>query len=433
MIFERLMTSTGRAQYQRRLNELLWPVFRLGGELYRRTLLRRARVVVIVGTFGKTTTTVATRRATGLTYRTSRSNSFASRALALFRRRPWDRLIVEEVGINGRGQMLQYSRMLRPDVVVMTSVGSEHNRSLGTLEETAQEKAKMFTFMRPGGLAVMNADDPHVRSMADTVRGRILWFSLVEHADVHAHRIEIDWPLGTRFWADFAGTPVEAEIRLLGRNGVRAALAALAVAREVGIPLEQAVTGLKAIAPVPNRMQIRSLPNGAHLIDDCFKSSLETAASALDDLAMVPAHRRILAIGESDNFNNQLNRELGAYAGSRVDQIVALMSRRAFRSFSSGARNAGLANGDILRVDSVRAMTDALRNTLGEGDVVLLKGRNSDRLERVALALEGRTVTCAVSQCRLRLAACRFCEFLEAEEVPSFVARAAHRGEVSAP
>src|SRR5262245_23064639 len=139
---EMLRTSPGRMRLKLTGCHYGWLVLRGPAALYRRSLARRTRVVAVAGSFGKTTTTRAVMAALGRDPRSARAgNAKCFLVLGLFRIRPGQRHAVIEIGISGPDQMPSYARVVRPDVAVVTAIGSEHNRSLGTLERTRHEKA----------------------------------------------------------------------------------------------------------------------------------------------------------------------------------------------------------------------------------------------------------------------------------------------------
>jgi UDP-N-acetylmuramoyl-tripeptide--D-alanyl-D-alanine ligase len=147
--------------------------------LYRRTLARRARVVVVVGSFGKTTTTRALHAALRLpaaNYVGMNLNSGAAVAVAVLGLRPGSSRGVIEAGIGRRGRMAGYAHLIRPDIVVVTSIGSEHLSSLGALEVTREEKAEMLRALLPSGSAILNGDDPNVLWMKRRTRARVVTY-----------------------------------------------------------------------------------------------------------------------------------------------------------------------------------------------------------------------------------------------------------------
>src|SRR6478672_9296193 len=128
-ILDMLRTPLGRRQILHGVfHSRAWPLLRRLASLHRRTLARRTRVVAVVGSLGKTTTSRAVTVALGRTpHPWINLNEYSYLASALLRIRPRERHAVIEVGIMNRGEMARYAEMLRPNIVVVTSVGSEHN------------------------------------------------------------------------------------------------------------------------------------------------------------------------------------------------------------------------------------------------------------------------------------------------------------------
>jgi UDP-N-acetylmuramoyl-tripeptide--D-alanyl-D-alanine ligase len=409
-------TPVGRGRLLLGLIHHTWPLTgRLAGA-YRLRLVRDTRVVAVVGTFGKTTTARAITAALGRgEHRRLDRNSYGFLAEAVLRIRPGDRHAVIEVGIERRGRMAQYARVVRPDVVVVTSIGSEHNRAFGSLEVTRDEKADMLRALSAQGLAVVNGDDVNVEWMATQTRARVVRFGFKPHNDVRAQDARMDWPRGTTFTLVAAERRRTVRSRLVGRQQVYATLAAIAVGLEEGFDLDKIVARLEELRPTPGRMQIVPLANGACVLRDDHKSSVETIDAALDVLAEVPARRRFLVIGEvtePPGGTGSLYRRLGARLAACVDR--ALVVGGDYRNYKRGATRAGLPPAEI--VDAGRSPARAaaeLEAALGPGDVVLLKGHTNQRLERVALALSGRPVRCDIEKCHSRVWSCGDCPMLE--------------------
>ncbi|MGZ5176594.1 MAG: Mur ligase family protein, partial [Burkholderiales bacterium] len=194
-----LRTALGRFELAHRIFHLAWPLLRRAATIYRRTLVRNTRLVTVVGSFGKSTTMCAVHSALGISRSCSVANAGSSVARALLRIRPAQRHAVIEVGIDAPGQMAAHARMLRPDICVVTWIGSDHNRSLKTLAITRNEKAEMVRVLPAGGLAALNGDDPNVCWMQSQTRARVITFGLGEANDVRGSDIRLDWPHGTRF------------------------------------------------------------------------------------------------------------------------------------------------------------------------------------------------------------------------------------------
>ena len=370
-------------------------------------------MVAVVGSYGKTTTTAAVRAALGVPHQggVRSSNSFSSLALAILGTAPWRRHTVLEVGIDGPGQMEVYAKMVEPDIAVVTTIGSEHHGSLGTLERTQEEKAWMVRAVRPGGVAALNGDDPRVRAMATLTSARVVTYGFGLDNDVRAANVRIDWPRGTRLDLHVDGVRREVCLQLLGKVMVYPFLAAVAVGRAEDRPLDDIIAALEALPARAGRLQPVALANGAWLVRDDFKSSLETVEAALDVLAELPG-RKIAVMGdisEPPGSQGRIYRAIGARLAGIADRIIVVGE---FQRYRAGAIRAGMPVPSLINARrSVCAAWEAVQADLAPDDIVLIKGRDTQKLDRVALALQGRKVGCEVEFCKLKLR-CEICPAL---------------------
>lgn len=384
--------------------------------IYRRIALRHPCLVVVIGSFGKTTTARAISVALGGADQDINSYNFKGGvALAVLKTPPWRSSAVIEAGIDAQGQMIQYAKMIRPDVAVVTSIGSEHNRSLGNLQSTRNEKVKILAGLLPQGVAVLNGDDPNVRWMATQTQNRIITFGFGEMNDVRATDITLDWPKGTRFTLHAYGESREIIIRLVGRHMVYPILAAVATALAEGFSLDQVLPPLQELSPTPGRLEPIQLANGALILRDDFKSALETVHAALDLFSQIPAKRRMVVLGEvSEPPGSQgpIYREIGERIASIASRAIFIGGN--FQRYAAGVRRGGLHS--PLLMDAGRSALKAvelLPEDLRSGDVLLIKGRDTQRLGRITLSLTGRKVRCDIDFCDTRAVRCETCPNLE--------------------
>ncbi len=395
-----------------------WPLLAPLAAAYRRTLARRTRVVVVVGSLGKTTTTRATIVALGGPDRpTPNRNAFSFVDLTVLGIRPGQRHTVIEVGIGARGQMRVHAGVVRPNVVVVTSIASDHRPRLGTLEATRHEKADMVRALSDSGLAVLNGDDEHVRWMATQTRARVVTYGFGEEVDVRASDYTLDWPHGSRLTLLARGQRRAVRTRLLGRHQIYPILAAVAVALEAGVSLDAILSRLDALAPTPHRLQLAQLPNGAYLVRDEYKASQETYEAALQLLAEIPAERRLVLLGEIDSLPDheaQVYQSLGELIAGLADRAVIVAGQEASRAYADGACRAGMPPDALTALPpSWRQAADVLARELRAGDVALIKSGPFQRLDRVALSLQGRKVRCELVVCDAPISGCDGCPMLE--------------------
>jgi UDP-N-acetylmuramoyl-tripeptide--D-alanyl-D-alanine ligase len=410
-----LRTPLGRRWFVRHFLHRCWPaLFRLAG-LYRRTVLRKTHVVAVVGSYGKTT---ATRVITGVLgkklHPRATANAISQIPYAVFRVRPWNDVAVIEAGVECQGQMTAIADVLRPNCAVVMSVGSEHHSSFGTLEVTRDEKANMVRALPETGVAVLNGDDPNVLWMASQTRARVVTFGFGETNQVRATDPQLDWPRGMRFRLHAGGEARPVRIRLIGRHMIYPALAAVAVALERGISMNEIISRLESVTQAPGRLSVHPLENGATILRDDAKSALETIHAALDVLEETPAQRKIVVFGpitEPPAHSRQFYRALGARVAKIAQLAVCVDS---YKHYKPGLLEAGMPRESVVDAGAdLTRVIDLLRSTLRPGDLMLIKGRSTQRLERITLALGGWRVACLIASCPARAAHCPICPMLE--------------------
>jgi UDP-N-acetylmuramyl pentapeptide synthase len=192
-------------------------------------------------------------------------------------------------------------------------------------------------------------------------------------------------------------------------------LAGVALALGEGIPLDRILPSLEALPPTPGRLQPIQLRNRALILRDEFKSPLETMETALDVLSEIPARRRIAVLGDvTEPIGSQgpIYRQIGERLAKIASRVILVGGM--FQAYGAGATRGGLPRSALFDAGrSVIKAVEALPDDLGPGDVVLVKGRRSQRLERVPLALVGRTVRCDIGFCNVVPMRCEDCRMLE--------------------
>jgi len=380
---------------------VLW---KLAG-LYRKIVVRKTRIAAVVGSFGKTTTTRALCAALGLPGPAHDNwNAGVHLAATVLSIRPRSHCAVIEVGINGKGQMERCASLLRPSITVVTSIGSEHVRSFGTLEVTRAEKAKMVAALPATGYAILNGDDPNVLWMRDHTAASVVTYGLREANQVRASDVVEDEIGGVRFKLHVDGQAHEVRSRLIGRHMIYPLLAAVAASRVEGRNIGQVLAALARLDPTWNRLQPIQHRCGAVLLLDAFKGAVETIDAALDTVDQLSAERKIIILGEVEEppgKQGPIYKQLGKRAGEIAERVVFVGGKKSFNSFRAGMTLGGLTHGELIHVranplDAAREVEADLRR----GDIVLIKGRSTQHLERVALVLTGVAARCRTRLCR---------------------------------
>jgi UDP-N-acetylmuramoyl-tripeptide--D-alanyl-D-alanine ligase len=273
----------------------------------------------------------------------------------------------------------------------------------------------MVRILPPSGIAVLNGDDPNVLWMKSRTRARVITFGVHETNDIRASDVTLDWPNGTRFTLHAGSETREVRIRLIGKYMVYPILAAVAVSLAEGSPLDQVIPALEGMPPTSGRLEPIRLENGVLVLRDENKSPLETIEVALDVLSATPAQRRVVVLGDVEQppgSKGAIYRRIGERI-AKIASCAILVGGHSYSGYTSGLKRGGMPQEKILYAgQNASNAAKLLSEELKPGDVVLIKGRGTQRLGRVVLSLMGRTVRCDIDFCKAEVR-CERCPMLE--------------------
>jgi len=387
--------------------------------IHRRTLARKTTVIAVTGASGKSTSVRYIAAALGLGggRQMAFSTLHVSGSRSRFVRRSFRaRELVIEVGIQRPGEMRPLVAGMRPDIAVVTAVGSggEHAIAYRDAAHVAQEKGDLVRALAPGGVAILNGDDPLARQMAAIPGGPRILFGFGEDNDVQATDFRLDWPNGSAFRVSARGQSAEVRTCLVGRVSAYPVLAAAAVALVRGRSLEQVAARVAGLEAIPGRLEIVRLPGDVVAIHDDYKGSLDSMHAALDVLEAAPAARKVLLLGDLDGPPDPARphyRAIGRRVAAIADHV--LLAETNWKAYRAGLNEGGMTKDQYTRVQGIVAAAEALRAQLTPGSVVLVKGRQRARLYRAMLMLSGRDVSCTIERCPFTVQICERCRYLE--------------------
>jgi UDP-N-acetylmuramoyl-tripeptide--D-alanyl-D-alanine ligase len=351
-------------------------------------------VVAITGSIGKTTVkelTAAVLATRGEVLKPASSfNNQWGLPLTLLRLGPEHRAAVVELGTNQAGEIATLSAIARPTVGVVTMVAAVHTEFLGSIDGVREEKAALVRALSPSGIAVLNADDMRVASMARETKGRVITFGRAADATVRVVGDATDADDGVAFTLEVGGRRQPVALAFAGRHNVSNALAAAAVGVALDVPLEDIARGLRAARPVGGR-GVWKRAGEVSILDDTYNASPASVRAALDTLAARRAGRRaVVVLGdmlELGALSDEAHREVGRLVAALPAAEFVGLGRAAGLAVEA-ARAAGLV--DAHHAASFEDTVGHLLKRLVPGDVVLVKGSRGMRMERVVDALVAR-------------------------------------------
>src|SRR5437879_5993461 len=345
-------------------------------------------IVAITGSAGKTTTKDLIAHVLGRRLRVHKSegnlNTYTGIAMTIFQMDPRDRALVVEYAMSRAGEIRELTLAAPPTIGVVLNVGLAHVGFLGSIDAVAAAKRELVEGLAPGGLAVLNADDPRVRAMAAVAR-RFTQYGLASDASVRAERIRLHGLEGSTFTLATPRGKAEVYLRLPGEHSISNALAAAAVAVEFEFDGPAIASALHGFTPPARRMNIVSGRNGSTVIDDSYNASPGSMQAALEVLRLAPrGSLKIAVLGDMLELGDHAERaheDIGSLAGKTADIVIAVgdCAPRVVQS----ARRAGLATDRAFVVEGAEQAVAALAPLLTAQTQVLVKGSRGMRLERV--------------------------------------------------
>ena len=332
-------------------------------------------LVAITGSAGKTTTKETVAALTGAARNEGNLNNHIGLPLSLLRLNANAQCAVLEMGMNHADEIRFLADIARPNIGLVTNVGTAHIENFSGIEGIALAKRELIEELGPEGVAVLNYDDPRVRAFAEIHPGRVVNYGIEQGADVRAENVQIT-ATGSTF--HIHGTPFE--IQLPGKHGVSNVTAAVAVGSILGIPLSTMAEAARSLQSGKMRGE-RLTHNGITILNDCYNSNPEAAKAMLDTLAAMPGQRKIAVLGEMLELGvwaEKMHAEVGAHAAAiGIDVVVAI--RGAARHLAHAAEKAGV---ETHFFEEPASAGDALRTIARQGDVVLCKGSRGTRVEK---------------------------------------------------
>lgn len=382
-----------------------------------RRLLFRTTFIVVSGSVGKTTAKDAIALVLSRHFPTqktdgSRNHNFGL-ARSILRIRPWHRMAVIEIGLNGPGEMKRLAYIAKPDIAVWTSVARTHTQSFRTLEVIAREKSLLIESLRPGGVAILNSDNPFIAAYQPAASIKTIRYGTSPGMDWQASQATSNWPERLSFFVQNSDEEAYIATRLVGKHWLTSVLPALAVAREMGLSLDQSRIALAEFVSMEQRLSPATTPNGVTFLRDEWNGSVDTLMVALEVLKDATARRKILVfsdVSDSAEKVRRRQRNIGRMASQISDAVVFVgdSHEHAVR----GAIDGGMSPSQVWGFYDIKEASEHLRAELREGDLVLLRGRTVDHLSRLYLAMLGE-VNCWLPACKKKCF-CDVCPELKA-------------------
>lgn len=342
-------------------------------------------VVAITGSVGKTTTRGMTAAVLGRMYDTHATKGNLNNQLGM----PLTALGLEyrheaavfEMGMSAFGEIASMVDCGKPNIAVITMIGTSHIEFLGSREGICRAKMEILDGLAArGGVAVLNGDEPLLWEKRDRIYGRKVWFGTENpECDVRAENIQTT-PDGVSFTVCLPDSSFPVELHIPGVHNVGNALAAAAVGWLLGVDGDDIAAALAEYQPDGRRQKLYE-KNGFTIYEDCYNASPDSMKAALRVLGEQSGHK-LAALGsmlELGDHAAEGHRETGLAAAQYADAVYLFGGNAA--DMAAGAREGGMAEEKIKIFDTHEALADALKADAQPGDALLFKGSRGMRME----------------------------------------------------
>ncbi|MED7954081.1 UDP-N-acetylmuramoyl-tripeptide--D-alanyl-D-alanine ligase [Streptomyces sp. BE303] len=359
-----------------------------------------ATVVALTGSAGKTSTkdliAQLLRRLGDTVYPPGSLNNEIGHPMTALRVEDATRHLVLEMGARHKGDIEYLTSITPPRIGLVLNVGTAHVGEFGSQEAIAEAKGELVEALPADGVAILNIDDRLVRAMAARTKARVVFFGESPDARVRAQDVRLDSTGRPSFTLTTPAGSAPVQLRLYGEHHVSNALAAAAVATELGMTVDDTAEALSEAGALSRwRMEVVDRADGVTVVNDAYNANPDSMRAALRALVSMggrgPERRRTWAVlGEMRELGEESLAEHDAIGrlAVRLDvtKLVAVGGREA-ACMELGARNEGSWGEESVLVSDADAAVELLRSQLRPGDVVLVKASRSVGLEKVAEAI----------------------------------------------
>ena len=354
-------------------------------------------VIAITGSVGKTSTKDIIASVVGEQFKVFKTqgnlNNHIGVPLTVLSLKDHEALVVE-MGMSNAGELTVLSQIAKPDIAVITNVGTAHIGNLGSRENILKAKLEILNGMKENGTLIINNDNDMLHAWKDTYNGsiKIVTYGIENKSDYCACNIE-SFENSSKFSLICNSENYEnlekIEVPVGGNHFVYNALSAIAVGKQLNISIDKIKKGIADFELTKSRMELIKLENQVTIINDCYNANYDSMKASIEYLAKTSAARKIAVLGdmlELGDFSNELHTKVGEeVAKNNIDILITVGEMGKVIANSAKKMN------DKVEVNSYEtnpAAIEKLKEIIQKGDAVLVKASNGMKFREIVEELK---------------------------------------------
>ena len=350
--------------------------------------LYKIPVIAITGSVGKTSTKDIVANVVSQKYKTLKTignnNNNIGLPFTILKLEDHEAMVLE-MGMNHFGEISLLTSIAKPDVCIITNIGTSHIGNLGSRENILKAKLEILEG-NPNSLVIINNDNDLLNEWynKNSTKYNITTYGIKNESDFNAKDITLNQD-GSEFSCNIKGKNVSIKVPVGGEHFVLNSLCAIAVGNYLNIETNKIIKGIEEFELTKKRMDIAELKNGIKIINDAYNASFESMKATLKYLSDFN-NRKIAVLGdmfELGEFSKELHEKVGKeVVKNNIDILIC--SGENSRYIVSKAKEKGMNEENIYYFEDKEKILNLLKTIAKQGDIILFKASNGMKFFELA-------------------------------------------------
>lgn len=299
--------------------------------------------------------------------------------------------LVVEMGMNNLGEISVLSKIAKPNVAVITNVGTSHIGNLGSRENILKAKLEILDGLQDSGTLIINNDNDLLHDWANKYEGsvKIVTYGIENKSIFVASNIDLkedSSEFTLSFVVDGRNVNEKIVVPVGGKHFVYNALSAAAVGVTIGLSISEIQEGIRKFELTKSRMELINLPNNIMVINDCYNANYDSMKASIEYLAKTKAERKIAILGdmlELGEFSEQLHRKVGEEVKkNKIDVLITVGELG--KIISNTAKNDDII---VYQCENNEKAVEIAKSIMKSNDIILVKASNGMKFKNIVEGL----------------------------------------------